>query len=91
MMGRQLTPLVMNHDRIKSGQPPRLPQKIVGRDQLDVTRWHADKWCFGPAPEGASSKEPDSGGRTRGGRQPDRFRNQLVSRWLVELRETRPR
>jgi hypothetical protein len=68
MMGRQLTPFVMIHDRVKVGQPPWLPQKIVGRGRLDVTRQCADKWCLGPAPEGASPKEPDSGGWLRGGR-----------------------
>jgi hypothetical protein len=76
-MGRQLTPFVMNHDRVKIRQPPWLPQKILGRDRLDVTRWRADKWCLGPAPEGTSPKEPDRGGRPRGGRQPDRFRNRF--------------
>jgi hypothetical protein len=30
IMGRQLIPFVMNHDRVKIGQPPGLPQKIVG-------------------------------------------------------------
>jgi hypothetical protein len=49
-MGRQLIPFVMNHDRVKIGQPPWLPQRIVGRGRLDVTRWCADKWCLGPAP-----------------------------------------
>jgi hypothetical protein len=29
-MGWQLTPFVMRHDRIKIGQPPRLPQRIMG-------------------------------------------------------------
>jgi hypothetical protein len=38
MMGRQLTPLVTTHDCVKIGQPPWYPQKIVGRDRLDVTR-----------------------------------------------------
>jgi hypothetical protein len=56
-MDRQPTPFVMNHDRVKSGQPPWLPQKIVGRDRLDVTRRRADKWCLGPAPEGSKSQE----------------------------------
>jgi hypothetical protein len=37
MTGRQLTPFVMSHDRIKIGQPPWLPQKIVGRGRMDVT------------------------------------------------------
>jgi hypothetical protein len=68
MMGRQLTPFIMNHDRVKIGQSPWLPQKIVGRGRLDVTQRHADKWCLGPAPEGASPKEPDSGRRPHGGR-----------------------
>jgi hypothetical protein len=36
-MGRQLTPLVTDHDRVKVGQLPWLPQKIVGRGRLDVT------------------------------------------------------
>jgi hypothetical protein len=36
--GRQLTPFVMNHDLVKIGQPPWLPQKIVGRGRLDVAR-----------------------------------------------------
>jgi hypothetical protein len=87
-MGRQPTPFVMSHDHIKIGQPPWLPQKIVGRGRLDVTRWRADNWCLGPAPEGASPKEPDNGGRPRGGRQPDRFQNRLISRQLVTLRKT---
>jgi hypothetical protein len=87
-MGQQLTPFVMSHDRIKIGQPPWLPQKIMGQGRLDVTRRRADKWCLGPAPEGASPKEPDNGGWPRGGRQPDRFRNRLVSRQLVTLRKT---
>jgi hypothetical protein len=30
-MDRQLTSFVMSHDRVKIGQPPWLPQKIVGR------------------------------------------------------------
>jgi hypothetical protein len=30
-MGWQLTPFVTSHDRVKIGQPPWLPQKIVGR------------------------------------------------------------
>jgi hypothetical protein len=54
---RQLTPLVTNHDRVEIGQPPWLPQKIVGRGRLDVTRWRADKWCLGLAPEGSKSQE----------------------------------
>jgi hypothetical protein len=29
-MSWQLTPLVTSHDRIKIGQPPRLPQRIMG-------------------------------------------------------------
>jgi hypothetical protein len=87
-MGRQLTPFVMNHDRVKIGQPPWLPQKIVGRGRMDVTRRRADKWCLGPAPEGASPKEPDSGRRPRGGCQPDRFRNRFIPRRLVILRRT---
>jgi hypothetical protein len=87
-MGWQLTPFVMNHDRVKIGQPPWLPQKIVGRGRLDVTRWHADKWCLGPALEGASPKEPDGGGQPRGGRQPDRFRSRLVPRQQVTLHKT---
>jgi hypothetical protein len=87
-MGRQLTPLVTSHDRAKIGQPPWLPQKIMGRGRLDVTRRRADNWCPGPAPEGASPKEPENGGRLRGGRQPDRFQNRLVPRQLVTLRKT---
>jgi hypothetical protein len=86
MMGRQRTPFVMSHDRVKVGQPPWLPQKIVGR--LDVMRRCADKWCLGPAPEGASPKEPDSGGWPRGSRQPDRFRSRAVPRRPEELRKT---
>jgi hypothetical protein len=85
-MGQQRTPFVMSHDRVKVGQPSWLPQKIVGR--LDVTRWRADKWCLGPAPEGASPKEPDSGGWPHGGRQPDRFRSRPVPRRPGELRKT---
>jgi hypothetical protein len=38
MTGRQLTPFVMNHGCVKIGQPPWLPQKIVGRGRLDVAR-----------------------------------------------------
>jgi hypothetical protein len=87
-MGRQLTPFVMNHDRVKIGQPPWLPQKIVGRGRLDVTRRRADRWCLGPAPEGANPKEPDSSGRPCGGRQPDWFQNWLVPRQQVTLRKT---
>jgi hypothetical protein len=87
-MGWQLTPSVTSHDRAKIGQPPWLPQKIVGRGRLDVTRRRADKWSFGPVPERASPKEPDHGGRQRGGRQPDRSWNRLVPRWLVTLRRT---
>jgi hypothetical protein len=87
-MGRQLTPFVMSHDRVKIGQPPWLPQKIVGRGRLDVTRWRADKWCLGPAPEGASPKEPGSGRRPRGGRQLDRFWSRLIPRSLETLRKT---
>jgi hypothetical protein len=87
-MGQQLTPFVTSHDRIKIGQPLWLPQKIVGRGRLDVTRQRADKWCLGPVPEGASPKEPNNGGRPRGGRQPDRSRNWLVPRQLVTLRRT---
>jgi hypothetical protein len=86
-MGRQLTPFVMIHDHVKVGQPPWLPQKIVGRGRLDVTRRRVDKWCLGLAPEGASPKEPDSGGWPRGGRQPDRVRSRPVPRRLEELRE----
>jgi hypothetical protein len=56
-MDRQLTSFVTNHDRVKIGQPSWLPQKIMGRDRLDVTRWRADKWCLGPAPEGSKSQE----------------------------------
>jgi hypothetical protein len=41
--GRQLTPFVLSHDRIKIGQPPWLPQRIVGRGRMDVTRRRADK------------------------------------------------
>jgi hypothetical protein len=37
-MDRQLTPFVMSHNRVKIGQPPWLPQRIVGRGRLDVTR-----------------------------------------------------
>jgi hypothetical protein len=55
-MGRQLTPFVMIHDRVKVGQPPWLPQKIVGRGRLDVTRRRADRWCLGPAPRGSKSQ-----------------------------------
>jgi hypothetical protein len=88
MMGRQLIPLDTSHDRVKIGQLPWLPQRIMGRGRLDVTRWRADKWCLGPAPEGASPKEPDNSGRPRGGRQPDRFRSRLVPRQLVTLRKT---
>jgi hypothetical protein len=87
-MGRQLTPFVMNHNHVKIGQPPWLPQKIMGRGRLDVTQRRADKWCLGPAPEVASPKEPDSGGRPRGSRQPDRFQNQLVPRQQVTFRKT---
>jgi hypothetical protein len=43
MTGRQLTPFVMSHDRVKIGQPPWLPQRIVGRGRLDVTRRRANK------------------------------------------------
>jgi hypothetical protein len=42
-MGWQLTPFIMSHDRIKIGQPPWLPQRIVGRGRMDVTRWRANK------------------------------------------------
>jgi hypothetical protein len=42
-MDRQLTPFITNHDRVKVGQPPWLPQKIMGRGRLDVTRWRADR------------------------------------------------
>jgi hypothetical protein len=56
-MDRQLTLFVMNHDRVKIGQPPWLPRKIVGRGRLDVTRWRADKRSLGPAPEGSKSQE----------------------------------
>jgi hypothetical protein len=87
-MGWQPTPYVTSHDCIKIGQPPWLPQKIVGRGRLDVTRRRTDKWCLGPVPEGASPKEPDHGGRPRGGRQPDWSRNRLVPRQLVALRRT---
>jgi hypothetical protein len=87
-IGRQLTPFVMNHDHVKIGQPPWLPEKIVGRGQLDVTRWHTDKRCLGLAPEGASPKELDSGGRPHGGRQLDWFRNRLIPRQKVTLRKT---
>jgi hypothetical protein len=87
-MGRQLTPFVMNHDRVKVGQPPWLPQKIMGRGRMDVTRRRADKWCHGPAPEGASPKEPDSGGWPRGSRQPDWFWSRPVPRRPGELRKT---
>jgi hypothetical protein len=87
-MGWQLTPFIMNHDRIKIGQSLWLPQKIVGRGRLDVTRRRAHKWCLGLAPEGASPKELDSGGRPRGGRQPDRFWNRLVLRQQVTFRKT---
>jgi hypothetical protein len=87
-MGWQLTPFVTSHDRVKIGQPPWLPQKIVGWGRLDVTRRCADKWSLGPVPEGASPKEPDHGGRPRGGRQLDQSRNQLVPRRLVTFRRT---
>jgi hypothetical protein len=55
-MGRQLTPFVMNHDRVKIGQPPWLPQKNVGQGRLDMMRWRAVKWCLGPAPPGSKSQ-----------------------------------
>jgi hypothetical protein len=87
-MGWQLTPSVMSHDRAKIGQPPWLPQKIVGWGRLDVTRRRVDKWSFGLVPEGASPKEPDHGGRPRDGRQPDRSRNQFDPRRLETLRRT---
>jgi hypothetical protein len=86
--GWQLTPLITRHDHAKIGQPPWLPQKIVGRGRLDVTRRRTNKWSFGPVPEGASPKEPDHGERPRGGRQPDRSRNRFVPTWLVILRRT---
>jgi hypothetical protein len=87
-MGWQLTPFVTSHDRVKIGQPPWLPQKIVGRGRLDMTQRCADKWSHGPVPEGASPKESDHGGRPRGGCQPDWSRNWFVLRWLVTLRRT---
>jgi hypothetical protein len=37
-MDWQLSPFVMDHDRVKIGQPPWLPQKIVVRGRLDVMR-----------------------------------------------------
>jgi hypothetical protein len=42
-MGRQLTPFVISHDRVKIGQPPWLPQRIVGRGRMDVTRQRVNK------------------------------------------------
>jgi hypothetical protein len=87
-MGWQLTPLVTSHDRVEIGQPPWLPQKIVGWGRLGVTRRRTDKWSHGPVPEGASPKESDHGGRPRGSRQPDRSRNRFVPRWLVTLHRT---
>jgi hypothetical protein len=86
--GWQLTPLIMSHDRVEIGQPPWLPQKIVCRGRLDVTRWHVDKWSHGLVPEGASPKESDHGGRPRGSRQPDRSRNWFILRRLVTLHRT---
>jgi hypothetical protein len=88
MVGWQLTPFVTSHDRVKIGQPPWLPQKIVGRGRLDMTRRRADNWSLSPVPKGASPKEPDHGGRPHGGRQSDRSRNRLVPRRLVTLRRT---
>jgi hypothetical protein len=87
-MGWQLTPLVMSHDRAKIGQPPWMPQKIVDRGRLDVTRRRTDKWSFDPVPEGASPMEPDHGERPRGGRQPDQSRNRFVPRRLLILLRT---
>jgi hypothetical protein len=87
-MDWQLTPFVTSHDRVKIGQPPWLPQKIMGRGRLDVTRWRADNWSLDLVPEGASPKESDHGGRPRGGRQPDRSQNRFILRQLVTLRRT---
>jgi hypothetical protein len=41
--GRQLTPFVMSHDRVKIGQPPWLLQRIVGQGRMDMTRRRANK------------------------------------------------
>jgi hypothetical protein len=68
-MGRQLTPFIMSHDHVKIRQMPWLPQKIMGRGRLDMTRRCADKCSLDPAPEGASPKEPDNG-RTAAWRSP---------------------
>jgi hypothetical protein len=57
-----------------------------GRGRLDMMQWRVDKWRSGPVLEGASPKEPDSGGWLRGGRHPDRSRNQLILRRLAILR-----
>jgi hypothetical protein len=40
----------MSHDHAKIGQPPWMPQKIMGRGQLDMTRQSMDKWSFNPVP-----------------------------------------
>jgi hypothetical protein len=55
-MGRQLTPFITSHDRIKIGQPPWLPQKIVGPGPIgrDVTaRGQVVPWS---SPRGSKSQ-----------------------------------
>jgi hypothetical protein len=54
-MGWQPTPFVTSHNRIKIGQPPRLPQRIVGPGPIgrDVTtRGQVVHWS---SPRGSKS------------------------------------
>jgi hypothetical protein len=83
MMGRKLTPFVMSHDRVKIGQPPRLPQRIVGRGRMDVTRRRANKcasvqplreqvprsWTTADGRVAAASRFGLGAGSSRGGQQ----------------------
>jgi hypothetical protein len=55
-MGWQLTPFVTSHDRVKIGQPPRLPQRIVGPGPIGRDATARGQVVLRSSPRGSKSQ-----------------------------------
>jgi hypothetical protein len=56
MMGWQLTPFITSHDRVKIGQPPRLPQRIVGPGPIGHDAMARGQVVLRSSPRGSKSQ-----------------------------------
>jgi hypothetical protein len=55
-MGWQPTPFITSHDRIKIGQPPRLPQRIMGPGPIGRGAMACEQVVLQSSPQGSKSQ-----------------------------------